>query len=285
MNKFLRFGFIIACILGAGIAFSYILEGYKYVIGEVWAPVHINIEIDKDHAREVSLFLPQQQELYWLTPTTDYGKDTQNIVMYVQLTIRGFYRGISIRVPEKDPLQTMAAIDNISVFIGNKLFYFPASVIKDWKGTEEAGYVFFPLPGLHYTPSLLIKNWTNYYGDFNLALLGICNFLFYPARYAPVCFFIICLLYLYRKHLRNMYQRLRESEGNLKYAVLLLLVVLFGFVLRINGYTRHSGWSDELYSATRAGNPNLPFIQTFSDPGNPPALYLFWHIRSVWESR
>jgi hypothetical protein len=179
----------------------------------------------------------------------------------------------------------MAAIDNVNVFIGNKLFYFSASVIKNWKGSTKAGYAFFPVPGLCYTPSLLIKNWTNYYGEFNLALMGVCNFLFYPARYAPVYFFIICLLYLYRKRLGDIYRSFHKKDRKWKCAILLLLVVLFGFILRINGYTRHSGWSDELYSATRAGNPNLPFMQTFSDPGNPPFYFILlraWFMLCGW---
>jgi uncharacterized membrane protein len=286
MNRILRFALVIACVLGAGISFFHILEGYKLVLGEVWAPIYINIEIDKDYAHNVSLFSPQRKKLYWPTPTTDYGEDMQNIVMYLQLIAQDFYRGISIRVPEEESVQTMAAIDNISVFIGNKCFYFPAFAIKDWKGTaEEADYVFFPIPGLSHTPSLVIKNWTNYYGEFNLALLGICDFLFHPARYAPVYFFIICLLFLYRKRLADIYQSLHKKDGKWKYALLLLLVVLFGFALRINGYTRHSGWSDELYSATRAGNPNLPFIQTFSDSGNPPFYFILlrgWFMVFGW---
>jgi 4-amino-4-deoxy-L-arabinose transferase-like glycosyltransferase len=285
MNKLLRIAFAGACILGAGISFLHILYGYKYVIGEGWAPIHVNIEIDKDYARKVSVFLPRQKELYWLTPTTACGPDTQNIVMYVQITTHGFYRGISLRLPEEDSGQTISAIDSISIFIGNKLFYFPSAVIKDWKGLPEAGYVFFPVPGLRYTASLLVKDWTNYYGEFNLALTGICDFLFRPARYAPVYFFIVCLLFLYRKRLYDVYRALskRNKKGN--YAVLLALVVLFGFLLRINGYTRHSGWSDEIYSATRAGNPNLPLIHTFSDPGNPPFYFILlraWFMLFGW---
>jgi hypothetical protein len=285
MNKFIRFALTIACILGGVISFFHIIEGYKLVIGEVWAPIYINVEIDKDYAHNVSIFSPQRKKLYWLAPTTDYGKDMQNIIMHVRLIAQDFYRGISIRVPEKGTAQTMAAIDNISVFIGNKCFYFPASDIKDWKGTAGADYVFFPIPGLSHTPSLLLKNWTNYYGEFNLALKGACDLLFHPARYAPVYFFFICLLYLYRKRLGDIYQSFHKKDRKWKYAVLLLLVVLFGFALRINGYTRHSGWSDELYSATRAGNPNLSFIQTFSDGGNPPFYFILlrgWFMLFGW---
>jgi hypothetical protein len=274
MNKVLRLILTISCVLGAAISFLHILEGYKYVIGEGWAPIHLNIEIEKEFAHNLSIFLPQQKELRWLSPTTDYGTNTRTIVMYAPLSINGFYRGISIRIPEQEAAKTIASIDNISIFIGNKLFYFSSSDINTWKPAIENGYTLFPIPGLHYTNSLLLKNWTNYYGDFNLALVGIADFLFHPARYAPAYFFLVFLLYLYRKQVTAVYLSARK-----KYWIwAFLLVLLFGFALRINGYIRHSGWSDEIYSATVAGNPNMPFIQTFIDNGNPPFYFILLRL-------
>ncbi|MDR1904568.1 MAG: hypothetical protein LBQ88_20075, partial [Treponema sp.] len=283
MNKITRIVLTAACILGGLISFLHIMEGYKYVIGEIWAPVHVNIEIDQKFAHNLSLFLPQQKELYWLSPTTDFDADTRTIIMYRQLTTHGFYRGISIRAPEREAAETMAGIDNVSIFIGNKLFYFAASDIQAWKPSTENGYTFFAVPGLHYTPSLAIKNWTNYYGDFNLLLMGFCDFLLRPVRYAPAYFFLACLLYLYRKRLYAAYQALYKKNGT--WLVLFVLVVLFGFAMRINGYVRHSGWSDELYAATVAGNPNMPLIQTFTDSGNPPFYFMIlraWFMLFGW---
>ncbi|MCL2139062.1 MAG: glycosyltransferase family 39 protein, partial [Treponema sp.] len=50
------------------------------------------------------------------------------------------------------------------------------------------------------------------------------------------------------------------------------------FVMRFNGYIRHSAWSDELYSAIRAASPAQPFINTFNDAGNPPFYFILLRI-------
>ncbi|MDO5438371.1 MAG: glycosyltransferase family 39 protein, partial [bacterium] len=51
--------------------------------------------------------------------------------------------------------------------------------------------------------------------------------------------------------------------------------MLIVFVLRIAFDSGLDFWTDELYTATVAGNPNLPFISVFSDPGNPPLFFIF----------
>ncbi|GMO52672.1 MAG: hypothetical protein Ta2G_10690 [Termitinemataceae bacterium] len=285
MNKILKITLTFACILGAAISFFHIFEGYKYVIGEAWSPIHVNIEIKKIYAHNVSILLTQNEEFYWPSPTADYGTDTENVVMYVTFPIQRFFRGFSVRVPELYAAETMGAIDNISVFIGNKLFYFPQSVIDDWQNETEEGYALFNVPGLQYMPSALVKRWTNYYGDFNLALMGICNFLLYPARYAPTYFFLLCLFFIYRKRVQTIYGIVCNKPARWKAGGLLIVLVSFAFVLRFNGYVRHSGWSDEMYSATRAGNPHFPFMATFSDPGNPPFYFIllrYWFKLFGW---
>jgi hypothetical protein len=278
MNKIIKIILTFACILGAAISGLYILEGYKYRIGEVWAPIYINIEIDKNEAHNVAIFLTQQQETHWPSPTTDYKTNSGNIIMSKNIQTHGFYRGLALCFPNKKAEDAINAIDNISVFIGNKLFYFTQSDIKKWPLSNEGELALVKFPNIQYSPSFFIKNWTNYYGDFNLFLRGVCNFLFYPARFAPTYFFLLCLLFIYRKKLQSLYKKIRDNKKITEY-ILLTLLVLFAFALRFNGYTRHSGWSDEIYSATHAGNPTLPFISTFADSGNPPFYFL---LLKVW---
>jgi uncharacterized membrane protein len=67
-----------------------------------------------------------------------------------------------------------------------------------------------------------------------------------------------------------------------------VVIIGFGFCLRVNGYVRHSGWTDEIYSATITGNPELPFIAAFADPGNPPFYFLLlkvWFFIFGWSER
>ena len=206
------------------------------------------------------------------------GETSEKIIMHKRLTTHGFYRGVSIRIPEAEASQTLAAIDNISIFIGNKLFYFSSSDIQEWLkrgGDKENGHVVLPVPGLRYTPSLVIKNWTNYYGDFNLAIMGIFDFLFHPARYALTYFFILCMIYIYKNYVSSVYRSLRGK--NWIQPALFVIIILTGFALRINGFLRTSGWLDELYSSV-VSSPRLPFLQTFSDPGNPPLYYMLLRL-------
>ena len=281
MNKTARIVLTAACILGAVVSFFFVLEGHKYVIGEGWAPIHVNIEIDRKYARNVTLFLPQQREMHVPLQTAEFqadGETSEKIIMHKRLTTHGFYRGVSIRIPEAEASQTLAAIDNISIFIGNKLFYFSSSDIQEWLkrgGDKENGHVVLPVPGLRYTPSLVIKNWTNYYGDFNLALMGIFDFLFHPARYALTYFFILCMIYIYKNYVSSVYRSLRGK--NWIQPALFVIIILTGFALRINGFLRTSGWLDELYSSV-VSSPRLPFLQTFSDPGNPPLYYMLLRL-------
>jgi uncharacterized membrane protein len=63
------------------------------------------------------------------------------------------------------------------------------------------------------------------------------------------------------------------------------LIVATALMLRWNGYIRHSGWTDEIFAAVHAGNPNLPFISTFGDSGNLPFYFIllrYWFTLFGW---
>ena len=60
------------------------------------------------------------------------------------------------------------------------------------------------------------------------------------------------------------------QKGFLPEWLLLSLIVLVGFFLRLNGYERYPLWDDEIFSVNITSNPNLPFMDSFNDPGNPP---------------
>jgi hypothetical protein len=131
----------------------------------------------------------------------------------------------------------------------------------------------------------VLRSWSNYYGDFDFAVKGISDFLFHPGRYAPTYFFILLLLYLYRRPARRLYGILSQKPERWKNACLLALLLLLAFAVRVNGYVRHSGWTDEIYAATIAGHPFKPLMQTFGDQGNPPFYFMllrFWFTLFGW---
>jgi uncharacterized membrane protein len=289
MNKFIRLILTITLLAGAALSVgiqSYLLiRSDREVFGEWLAPVHVNIEMDKNYANNLSIYSEaHEDQYYYLSPTTVNDYQTTNVVMHTQLKTNGMHRKIYIRMPEDKAYGIINTIDNMSVFVGNKLFYFSKDEIQAFNRKNEDDHTLFKIPDLYYSKSILINDWANYYGDFNIALKVFCGFLLYPGRFIPTYLFLFGLLFLYREQLKSLYSKIK-SKSALWTILCLLLVTVFAFLLRINGYVRHSGWTDEIYSATHAGNPLLPFSVTFSDSGNPPFYFIllrFWFKLFNW---
>ncbi|MDR2304521.1 MAG: glycosyltransferase family 39 protein, partial [Treponema sp.] len=271
-------------IFGMGISAAYYIRTNLNAIGEIKAPVHVNIEIDKNYAPFVSLMvkLNQGDTLFRPLPTTVYHENLKNIVLYadvkpVEIDYYPFIHAVSLRAPREKAIEVVSAIDGISIFIGNKLFYFSHIDVSTLNGREDDGYILYYLPGLQYEKSLLGK-WINWYGDFNLIIKAGMSFFIYPVNFLLVWFFLFCLLFLYRNAIKNICHSLYEQNGRLLEIAVLIFIVLAGFLLRFNGYLRYSAWNDELYSAAIAANPNLPFLNTIGDPGNPPFYFILLRL-------
>jgi len=279
MNKYSRS--ILTIILVFGVLVSAGMTVYLQILanrdafGEWLAPVQINIEIDKNFAHDMSIFAePHNDQYYYLNPTTSTADPgIKTIIMHTELPTRGFYQRIYIRIPQAQAAGTISAIDNISIFVGNKLFYFTKEDVSKFTTKTQDGYALFYIPGLHYTKSLIVKDWINYYGEFNIALKVFCSFLFNPFRFFVTYLFLFGLFWLYRRRVVLCFENVKKHPHFWPIAAV-TLITIFAFLLRWNGYVRHSGWSDEIWCATRGGNPFLPFSATFSDPGNPPFYFI-----------
>ena len=278
------------CVLGfflsAGITAYLNLKADETAFGEWLTPVYINMEIDKNFAGKVSIYSESSNKRYYALSmrSSNLNDDIQNIELYTQFDVSTHHGKVYMCVPSDAARETAAAIDNISIFIGNKLCYYSNADIQQFEKKETDGNTLFFIPNLYYSKSLFIKNWVNYYGDFNIALKLFCNFLLYPFRFIFSYLFLIALLVLHRKYLQVAYVRMTERLA-LWAAVCLALVTALGFMLRINGYVRHSAWTDEIYSAVRAGNPTFPFGAVFTDPGNPPFYFMllrWWFMLFGW---
>ena len=279
----------IICVLGMGVSFAHHLFKDPDIVGEIKAPVHVNIEIDKNFMRFVSVIatLNPGDTLYQLSPTTDVSGILQPVVLYSEIrqgTQVPFVHGLFLRIPKESAGEVLDAIDGVSVFIGNKTFYFSHSRVTGLQGREQGGYLLYKLPGLEYKKSV-IGPWINWYGDFNLAVKTAAAFFVYPAQFIITWLFLICLLIICRSEIAGIYGVLRKRHILLLELLPLGLVVLAGFMLRFNGYIRHSAWFDELYSACTASNPNRPFLSVSEDPGNPPFYFIllrFWFVVFGW---
>jgi uncharacterized protein YneR len=272
-----------------GVPFVYHLFKDPDIVGEIKAPVHVNIEIDKKYTYLISVIanLNGGDRLFPISPTTVTEDTIKTVVLYGEIkqkTQAPFVHALSLRIPKESAAGVLDAIDGISVFIGNKTFYFSHSRVIGLPGREQGGYLLYKLPGLEYKKSL-IGSWINWYGDFNLAVKTAMAFFVYPAQFIITWLFLICLLIICRSEIAGIYRVLRKQHIVLLELLPLGFVVLAGFMLRFNGYIRYSSWGDELYSACTASNPNRPFLSTFEDPGNPPFYFILlrcWFVVFGW---
>jgi hypothetical protein len=276
----------VTCFFAGIVSFFYQTMRNRDIIGEYYAKSSINVEIDQRYAKNIALAVETSPAAYsyWMSPTTAGDAGTQNIITHINIPLKRPYWNPAIQLPQEYAENALETIDHIAMFVGNKVFYFSHEDVKGFVRKDIDGYSLFYLPGVFYEKSLVFRNWSNYYGDINFGIKALAAFLLYPARYAFSWFFLILLLILNKKSMSNFYLFILQNK---KIAVRIIpgLIIFAAFVLRWDGYVRHSGWTDEIYSAVSAGNPNLPFINTFSDPGNPPFYFIvlrYWFKLFGW---
>jgi hypothetical protein len=294
MNKTIRIIFTVLCVAGMAVSFAY----HTRIIRDRFnlkAPIHINIEIDKIRIPFLTVVasLNSESTLLQLSPTTAYNETLKTVILhtgYSNSSTGGIpaVKDIFLRAPQEHASETLAAIDNVSVFIGNRLFYFSGVDILALNGNEQDGYTLYRLPDLQYKKSL-IAQWINWYGDFNFIIKAICAFFVYPVQYFITWFFLVCLVFLQKARIVAAYNMLTARKNRLRAEIFILATITFiGFLMRFNGYIQGSAWLDELSSAVTASNPRQPFSNTFGDPGNPPFYYIclrVWFIIFGWSEQ
>jgi 4-amino-4-deoxy-L-arabinose transferase-like glycosyltransferase len=269
------------CLCSAALSFLYSMYKNKFTIDELVAPVVVNIETDKAYMNSYRVIAEPNRRNFVPEFTDTAQNELTNAVVFAE--IRGEYIQ-QLLVQCHDTENAIEAIDNITVFVGNKTHYFPKSAIKTWEKRETKDGILFQLPVEPYAKSI-IKPWINWYGDLNFALKEITAFLGSPVSFPVTLACLLLAIALLRTEIATQWALLKTRHKKRLEIIMLIALLGFAFLLRINGFIRHSSWSDELYSSTVAANPNLPLWNTFKDPGNPPFFYLllrFWHEIFGW---
>ena len=286
LRKIFKIIITAVCVIGGIGSFLYLCLRNRDTLGEYYARSSINVEIERQYAGNIAIAVETAPDpcSYWLSPTTMPDSDLETVVMHKSIPLKRPYWNPAVQLPAKDSEEALQAIDSIAFFVGNKLHYFSHEEVQQFRRADKDGYSLYYIPGVYYEKSLVFKNWSNYYGDVNFGIKALTAFLIFPARFIPVYLLLGLLLFMYRKQAAALYAAALENK-KLTGAVLLVVIAAAGFVLRWNGYVRHSGWTDEIFSAVHAGNPALPFISTFSDPGNPPFYFIllrYWFAIFGW---
>jgi 4-amino-4-deoxy-L-arabinose transferase-like glycosyltransferase len=263
------------------------LSVYLYILadpdtfGEWLANIHVNIEIDKTYEGILAILTEPGGRSYYLNPTTNPAvSSTSTVIVYSRIPVpRPFYRRfytemyLSVMKAGEGAADVIDAIDSIAIFVGNKYYYFSKGDIRNFPVKTDGTLVLLSMPRIFYGKSFLIKNLVNYYGDANIAIKVFCDFFVHPFRYIVSYLFLFCLFFLFKNTIVVCLRKIRQKPMLCSWGIL-AVIILFGFALRMNGYARHSSWGDEIYSAVIASNPAAPFLNTFSDPGNPPFYFI-----------
>ncbi|MDR1253018.1 MAG: glycosyltransferase family 39 protein [Treponema sp.] len=278
--------YFLAALLLCAAMLSFLFYAYKsrFTIDELLAPVIVNIEVDKAYMNNYDVVAEPYSRIFNPEVAGSSQNDLPNAVIFTEihgeyiqkLFVQCYYKEIAVK-----------AIDNIAVFIGNKTYYFPKSAIETWEKRETEDGILLRLPVEPYAKSI-IKPWINWYGDLNFVLKQMVAFLINPLSFSAAFAFILMAVALLWTEIKTNFcniKKFKEKNGKRLEMILLLALLIFAFLLRINGLTKHSSGVDELYSSTVAANPHLPLLNTFKDPGNPPLFYLLlrlWHEIFGW---
>ncbi|MDR2783275.1 MAG: glycosyltransferase family 39 protein [Treponema sp.] len=274
----IRDNYITAMLLlcAAAASFLYTVYENRNNMDDESAPVVVNVEVDKRFANDYRPAVwPEEGEVFdFVEPVNSTGSGLRNTVVYAEINGRRFQK---LFIKCSDPQTALKPVDNIAVFVGNKTYYYPKSVIETWAGQETEEEVLFEIPLVPYAKSM-IKPWINWYGDFNFVLKEVTAFLINPLSFLPALFFILLFISLFWTEIEAAFRFITKKHGKKAELILLLSLLVFAFLLRFNGFTRHSSWADELYSSTVAANPHLPWLNILRDPGNPPLFYLILRL-------
>ncbi|MCL2776092.1 MAG: glycosyltransferase family 39 protein [Oscillospiraceae bacterium] len=263
--------FAAALIFGAALSFTYHATKNRYRLDNLLAPVVVNVELNKSYANDTYVLTESGNRLHELAPASTEPTALQNTVMYVKIDTVSIQE-LFFRCTKKE---TIDAIDNITVFVGNNTCYFSKATLATWRPIESKDGLLLKLPIPLYAKSF-IRPWINSYGGLNFVLREIMEFLTNPLSFpiTLICILLLVSMFWYKNKLVDWaYAHKRESE-----IILVFLLLLFAFLLRINGYTRFSAGGDELYSSCSGANPHLPWINIMNDPGQPPLYYLLLRI-------
>ena len=267
------------------VLFLFLTYYNRYKIGDIAAPVHINIEIDKQYIAALYIKTYPGELLHRPISTDIESSDIESTlpvtVIHAELSNGRLIDRIDLVVNNTDVLDS---IDNISVFIGNSLFYLPSSSIKKLPSFTGENTIHYTISDDFLYKRSLIKNWTNYYGDPNFIMKSILAPFMFPVYYWPLYLLLLVFTFYTYKHKSCSLLTITNNFLLNNEKIIFIILIIFAFLLRYIGYLHNSAWGDETPSAW-ISHPSQPIIATFNDPGQPPFFYIFlrfWFTMFDW---
>ncbi len=259
-EKLIKSSFVLCVLL---FFFSFVYSCFMHyakiqvpMLGKTYSPIVINVEIPEYMASDIAFYADGReldaQIFYKDNPYIFYEADFPADTIYFKV------KNSSV----------LNSIDNICLNMGKNFYYYNREDISKFKKTFDGNY-YLP-PDIHYAKG---GAYTNDKGPINAFGVEVLSF-FYNTNFYTLSFvfgFLAVLIYINNK---DKFKGLKISS---KMGVL-LLIILLGFILRLTDIIIPF-WGDELYTSTVASGADLPFLNTYQDPGNPPLFFIlakFW---------
>ena len=275
---------LLILLLFCGLILSFVLHVYSLRINDkfiekITHSVFVNVEISPQFADSIKIV----KNLFGFGDTILHGMPTNSELNKNDKTIRffggknnsgygyPFIKSLSLKIPLENHENILKSIDNISIFMGNKNFYFSSSDLLNLSQNSP-----------NKIKLLNIKNANNFMGFINwkgndiFIINSIFAMLKNPFNFVFTYIFLIVLFIVLKKDILIFLSRVSSRN---KVIITLSAIMLFGFLIRFVGLSQIPFSNDDLYSLIRASNPQNPFLTTFGDPGNPPLYYIllkFW---------
>lgn len=111
-------------------------------------------------------------------------------------------------------------------------------------------------------------NYRNHLNSFCMIILSLFsgNIIFF----IPYILLFIAIIYFI-----NNKEEIKKPK--ISWGVIIGILFILAILFRTNGLYEYLPWADEYYSV-EFSNPSMPFLTTFSDPGNPPLFYILFRF-------
>ena len=258
-KKFLNFLFI-ACIVFAFLSFIRVFhihdkDFYIPIIEKTYVPLYVNVEIPKEKAEEFHIYMDNKKIKSGLL-----FKNNSYVLYGENFPVKKLYFTADDTV--------LKEVKSIVVNLGKNFYYYDNKKLLSFEKTSDGKYL-FPY-NMRYSKNTEFINKKGELSNFSVKFLSV----FYNTK-----FYVIPLIFLF---LAVLIYQTNKDKMMLKFTLFensaILWIVIIAILLRLADINVPF-WGDELYTATVASGVDLPFINTFKDPGNPP---LFFILAKIW---
>ena len=227
------------------------------ILGKINSNIIVNIEAPEKNLKQIHFFVDN----YPLINYKIFQKNTYSIYKIKNSDAKTLY----FKVDNKDYINS---IKNITVFMGENIYYYTNSDIKNFKTSVDNKY-FLPSDIKYYKNSKYPTD-KGFLHKFTICFLAI----FYNSEYFVLP--LLCLLLAFLIYENNKEKFSFNFNFVKQNAIWLILLLALVFRIQDNGF---AFWGDELYTTSVASAVTKPWIAIFQDPGNPP---FFYFVAKIW---